>query len=97
MAEAEELVRGYIAAGYQKIHLDASMHLGDDDPSRPLEVEIVAQRAARLAQVAEEAWAATGYPAPRYVIGTEVPVPGGAKQHEDGVQVDLGIECQAND
>ena len=87
MTKAEELVRGYIAAGYQKIHLDASMHLGDDDPSRPLEVEIVAERTARLAQAAEMEHKASRFPTPRYVIGTEVPAPGGAREYEDRVQV----------
>lgn len=89
MTKAEELVRGYIAAGYQKIHLDTSMRLGDDNPSQPLEVEIVAQRTARLAQVAESENTATRFPAPRYVIGTEVPPPGGARQYQDRVQVTL--------
>jgi D-tagatose-1,6-bisphosphate aldolase subunit GatZ/KbaZ len=89
MSKAEELVRGYIAAGYQKIHLDASMHLGDDNPSQPLEVEIVAQRTARLAQMAESEYKATQVPAPRYVIGTEVPPPGGARKFKDKVQVSL--------
>jgi D-tagatose-1,6-bisphosphate aldolase subunit GatZ/KbaZ len=87
MRKAEELVRGCIAAGYQKIHLDASMHLGNDDPSRPLEVEIIAQRTARLAQVSEAECAARGCLAPAYVIGSEVPAPGGAEQHEDRVQI----------
>ena len=31
MAKARDLVRDYVAAGYTKIHLDASMRLGGDD------------------------------------------------------------------
>jgi D-tagatose-1,6-bisphosphate aldolase subunit GatZ/KbaZ len=47
-------------------------------------VEVIAKRAARLAKVAET----TKYhSAPRYVIGTEVPIPGGATDHEEGVSV----------
>jgi D-tagatose-1,6-bisphosphate aldolase subunit GatZ/KbaZ len=71
-----------------KIHLDASMKLGDDDPRQPLDVELSARRAAALAETAEHAWASLGSaPAPRYVIGTEVPIPGGAKAHEDSLEV----------
>ncbi len=87
MAKAERLVQDYVAAGYRKIHLDCSMKLGDD-PDGPLDVEIAAQRTARLAQVAEATAAALGREQElRYVIGTEVPVPGGATEHETHVQV----------
>jgi D-tagatose-1,6-bisphosphate aldolase subunit GatZ/KbaZ len=75
MAKAEELVRGYAAAGFAKIHLDASMACaGDPDPLPP---ELVARRAARLCRAAE---AAAGDGSPVYVVGTEVPVPGGAHE-----------------
>jgi D-tagatose-1,6-bisphosphate aldolase subunit GatZ/KbaZ len=47
----------------------------------PLSDAVVAGRAARLCAVAERAWQAAGGEAPVYVVGTEVPVPGGA--HED--------------
>jgi D-tagatose-1,6-bisphosphate aldolase subunit GatZ/KbaZ len=47
----------------------------------PLQDDVVAGRAARLCAVAERAWRAAGGEAPVYVVGTEVPVPGGA--HED--------------
>jgi D-tagatose-1,6-bisphosphate aldolase subunit GatZ/KbaZ len=88
MNKSEQLVREYIHAGFRKIHLDASMKLADDDVSRPLDVEISARRTAHLAKVCEEAYAKfPGTNAPRYVIGTEVPVPGGAKEHEEGVSV----------
>jgi len=82
MAKAEDLICHYIQAGFQKIHLDCSMRLADD-PAGPLDVEISAKRAARLARVAED----SGALEPRYVIGTEVPVPGGTTEHEDSVQV----------
>ena len=88
MQKSVELVQAYIRAGYVKIHLDASMKLGDDDPGLPLDVELSARRAAALAETAEHACASLGSaPAPRYVIGTEVPIPGGAKAHEDSLQV----------
>jgi D-tagatose-1,6-bisphosphate aldolase subunit GatZ/KbaZ len=88
MHEAETLVRQCVEAGFVKLHLDASMRLADDDPSKPLEVEIASRRAAALARVAEETHAA--HPesaAPRYVIGTEVPAPGGSIEGAGRVDV----------
>ena len=65
-------------AGYQKIHLDASMPCADD-LKNPLEADVVAQRAAVMAEAAEKAFAESraGSDPPVYVIGTEVPAPGG--------------------
>ncbi|MFJ1468589.1 MULTISPECIES: D-tagatose-bisphosphate aldolase, class II, non-catalytic subunit [Massilia] len=79
MARAEVLIDQYVAAGFRKIHLDCSMSCAGDPV--PLPDDVVAQRAARLCAVAERAWRAAGGPAPVYIVGTEVPVPGGA--HED--------------
>ena len=79
MDRAETLVAAYVAAGFTKIHLDCSMACADDQT--PLSDEVVAQRAARLARVAEAAANQTAGPGRLcYVIGTEVPVPGGAHQ-----------------
>jgi D-tagatose-1,6-bisphosphate aldolase subunit GatZ/KbaZ len=87
MQKAEALIRDYVQAGFTKIHLDCSMKLGDD-PEGALSPEIVAQRAARLAKVAESVGAEQRSAlAIRYVIGTEVPIPGGAMEHEEGVRV----------
>ncbi|WP_263378053.1 D-tagatose-bisphosphate aldolase, class II, non-catalytic subunit [Granulicella paludicola] len=74
MAHAETMVAEYARAGFTKIHLDASMSCADD-PER-LSDEVVAQRAVQLCKAAEAAYE-TGDRA-LYVIGTEVPVPGGA-------------------
>jgi D-tagatose-1,6-bisphosphate aldolase subunit GatZ/KbaZ len=78
MEKARTLVRACVLAGYQKIHLDASMACGND-PKGPLDPAVVAQRAAVLAETAESAFAELQFRAdpPVYVIGTEVPVPGG--------------------
>jgi len=84
MAKAEALIRDYIEAGFVKIHLDCSMRLGDD-PGGALDVKVAAGRAVRLAQAAETA--AECHSAPRYIIGTEVPIPGGATEHKEGVSV----------
>src|SRR5271157_6495746 len=81
MAKARELVKSCVRAGYTKIHLDASMRCADDggDRRHPLEDRIVSARAAELCAAAEEAHKELpqGSTAPLYVIGTEVPLPGG--------------------
>lgn len=81
MAKGRELIRACVLAGYTKIHLDASMPLANDsvDRSKPLADEIVSERAADLCAAAEEARREfpSNSPAPVYVIGTEVPIPGG--------------------
>jgi D-tagatose-1,6-bisphosphate aldolase subunit GatZ/KbaZ len=88
MQESEELVRSYVQAGYTKIHVDTSMKLGDDDPALPLDMELAAQRAARLVKSAENTYSNHGTEHKlRYVIGSEVPHPGGAATHEDGIRV----------
>ncbi|WP_343729161.1 D-tagatose-bisphosphate aldolase, class II, non-catalytic subunit [Duganella sp.] len=79
MARSEVLIEQYVRAGFRKIHLDCSMSCAGDPV--PLPDAVVAERAARLCAVAERAWQAVGGEAPVYVVGTEVPVPGGA--HED--------------
>jgi D-tagatose-1,6-bisphosphate aldolase subunit GatZ/KbaZ len=87
LAKSRQLIRDYVAAGYCKIHLDTSMKLGDD-PSEQLSIEMIARRAAELAQVSERSFLESGRDiAPRYVIGTEVPIPGGAQEKEDLFQV----------
>ncbi|MGE5724102.1 MAG: class II D-tagatose-bisphosphate aldolase non-catalytic subunit [Acidobacteriota bacterium] len=72
-----ELARQCVSAGYHKIHLDASMPCGGDPI--PLGPELIAERAALLCCAAEQAAGQlpVGSPPPLYVIGTEVPVPGG--------------------
>lgn len=76
MEKAQAMVAAYAAAGFTKIHLDASMSCADD-PS-PLPTETIAARAAALAATAEHHG---GGRTLCYVIGTEVPVPGGATEH----------------
>jgi D-tagatose-1,6-bisphosphate aldolase subunit GatZ/KbaZ len=75
MSEAVRTVEAYARAGFQKIHLDASMACADDRV--PLSSETIARRAAVLLAAAEQA---SGEAKPVYVIGTEVPVPGGATE-----------------
>lgn len=90
MAKACALVAESVRAGYVKIHLDASMPLGGDrpDPKRGLDPRIVARREAELAAAGEAAFGKTGAgPRPVYVIGTDVPPPGGIVAQGAGVPV----------
>ena len=80
MAKARVMVAEYVRAGFGKIHLDCSegcqgepAQLGD------------AIAAARAADLAKAALAAAADPASLiFVIGTEVPPPGGARADEHG-------------
>jgi D-tagatose-1,6-bisphosphate aldolase subunit GatZ/KbaZ len=77
MAEADVLVRDYVSAGFGKIHLDCSegcagepAQLGDD---------VTAERSAKLARTCCGAGDDL-----LFVVGTEVPPPGGARMDEHG-------------
>ncbi len=89
MARARTLVRDCVLAGYVKIHLDASTRCADDPRHSPMDKAVMAERAADLCLAAEEAYSASrsGQAAPHYVIGTEVPPPGGAQEHEETLTV----------
>jgi D-tagatose-1,6-bisphosphate aldolase subunit GatZ/KbaZ len=76
LAKAADMVRAYVAAGFGKIHLDASMGCAGEPAA--LDDTTVAERAAALCAVAEQAAMKAGVPPPVYILGTEVPVPGGA-------------------
>jgi D-tagatose 6-phosphate 4-epimerase len=83
MQRAKEMIKGYARAGFTKLHLDTSMGCADEPAA--LADELTAERAAALAKVAE---AAVGDgPSPIYIIGTEVPVPGGAQHGLDSLEV----------
>src|SRR6266498_5108592 len=79
MERAHELVRECVLAGYQKVHLDTSMACADDPQDAPLDAHVIAKRAAVLAEAAESAFEElpVGSVPPMYVVGTEVPAPGG--------------------
>ncbi len=79
MEKAKTLVRDYVQAGFTKIHLDCSMPCADDTD---FPVELIAQRAAELAQVASVHELRITNHDLRYVIGSEVPPAGGAKAGE---------------
>jgi len=82
MESAGELVRAYVRAGFHKIHLDCSEPCADDP--RPLPPALCAARAAELAAECERV--APSPAALAYVIGTEVPRPGGALAEEEALR-----------
>lgn len=85
MAQAEAMIVAYVEAGFEKLHLDTSMGCAGEPAA--LNDERTAERAARLAKVAEQTAARIGSTPPVYVIGTEVPPPGGATHALDGIEV----------
>lgn len=85
MAKADRLVSDYVLAGFRKIHLDCSMACAGEPAA--LGDGLIAARTARLAAQAESAWQASGGEPPVYVIGSEVPVPGGAREALDHLAV----------
>lgn len=98
MDNAEELVRQFVLAGFTKIHLDTSMRVADDDLQARLSDEVIAERGARLCKAAEAAYAQRlavhpGSQPPVYIIGSEVPIPGGAQEAEDSVSVTKPEAC----
>ena len=93
MENATELIKHYVGAGFTKIHIDTSMKGNDDDPDTRLSDETIAKRGAYLAKVAQDTYAELLKKdpeaiAPIYIVGSEVPIPGGAVGSEDnGVEV----------
>lgn len=92
MKKAEDLVKAYVLAGYKKIHLDTSMRLGDDSVTEPLSIRTIARRGARLFRVCENAYqellSQNPYEKrPSFIIGSEVPIPGGEQEATDQVAV----------
>lgn len=85
LRNAEVLIERYVSAGFRKIHADCSMSCADDPV--PLPDETIARRAARLIGIAEDAQRRVGGEPCVYVIGTEVPVPGGAAEDLNELEV----------
>ena len=92
MENAKTLVFDYVRAGFTKIHLDTSMRVADDSTTEALSDETIARRSAILAQQALAAYdelvkedPEAVFPA--FIIGSEVPIPGGAQEKEDTLAV----------
>lgn len=90
MGKARALVKEYAEAGFTKIHLDASLSCAGDPV--PLPDETVASRSADLCAVAEE-FRRPGIE-PVYVVGTEVPVPGGVQDQDEGLHITEPAEAE---
>lgn len=92
MEYAKRLVHDYVAAGFTKIHIDTSMKVADDDPDVRLSDAVISRRGAALARVCEDAYQELRKSNPDairpvYVVGSEVPIPGGAQDPNAGMQV----------
>jgi D-tagatose-1,6-bisphosphate aldolase subunit GatZ/KbaZ len=85
MDKAEVMIRAYAEAGFTKLHLDTSMGCAGEPVALP--DELTAARAARLAAAAEDAIRDKHGIKPVYIIGTEVPIPGGAMEELDVLEV----------
>lgn len=92
MKNSKELVRLAVLAGFTKIHLDTSMKLKDDPENERLSDDVIAERSAVLLEECEKAYQELlkikpDAIRPVYIIGSEVPIPGGSQEEEDTLQV----------
>ena len=93
MAQAKILVHDYVKAGFSKIHIDTSMKVNSDDANIRLSDDVIAKRGIALIKVCEEAYKELVKENkdaihPVYIIGSEVPIPGGSQDAKDkGVAV----------
>jgi D-tagatose-1,6-bisphosphate aldolase subunit GatZ/KbaZ len=100
MEKSIELLKEYTAAGFTKIHIDTSMRVADDGKNARLSDKTIARRAAILCEAAEQAYKELraknpDAPEPVYIIGSEVPIPGGAQENESTVSVTKPEEFHA--
>lgn len=92
MEHAKKLVYDCVKAGYTKVHLDTSMKLGDDPKDEMLSNDVIAERGAILYQECDRAYKELleenpDAVHPVYIIGSEVPIPGGSQEEDDNLQV----------
>lgn len=92
MEKSVELVKLFVLAGFKKIHLDTSMRVADDPTDEMLSDETIARRGAILYEACEEAYQELLKKNPKevrpaFIIGSEVPIPGGAQEAEDSIAV----------
>lgn len=92
MEHAKKLVYDCVKAGYTKVHLDTSMKLGDDPKDEMLSNDVIAERGAILYKECDRAYKELleenpDAVHPVYIIGSEVPIPGGSQEDDDNLQV----------
>jgi D-tagatose-1,6-bisphosphate aldolase subunit GatZ/KbaZ len=85
MAKASTMIEAFAKAGFTKLHLDTSMGCAGEPVALP--DAITAERAAKLAAVAEAALQGMDGIKPVYIVGTEVPIPGGAMEEIEELEV----------
>ena len=91
MEKSIELVYQYTRAGFTKIHLDTSMKVADDAEGL-LSTEVIARRGATLYKAAIKGYEELKAEKPDairpvFIVGSEVPIPGGAQEAEDSLAV----------
>jgi len=92
MNNAKKLIKEYVLAGFTKIHIDTSMPLLGDIEGSVFGDDLISYRATELCKVAEMAYLNLKKDNenaihPVYIIGSEVPIPGGAQEEEEGPTV----------
>ena len=92
MEKSRELVRLFVLAGYTKIHLDTSMKLADDPVDEALSADVIAARGVDLYKVCIEAFEELRKEQPDalrpvFIVGSEVPIPGGIQDEEEELEV----------
>lgn len=85
MAKAKVMIKAFAEAGFTKLHLDTSMGCAGEPAALP--DVLTAERAASLAAVAEAALEGSVGIKPVYIVGTEVPIPGGAMEELEILEV----------
>ncbi|WP_176037612.1 D-tagatose-bisphosphate aldolase, class II, non-catalytic subunit [Brucella tritici] len=85
LLKSDVMIDAFVRAGFTKIHLDTSMGCAGEPVALP--DAVTAERAARLAKVSEAAAREAGYDLPVYIIGTEVPIPGGAMEEIEELEL----------
>ncbi len=93
ISNAAGMVQAYAQAGFGKLHLDASMACMGDNQDGPLAPALIAYRSALLCAIAEAAVGA-GAAAPVYVVGTDIPTPGGALEADLAMQITTPQQIQ---
>jgi len=92
MEKALDMVKLYADAGFTKLHLDASVRCEDDRELSIDEFEILAcERVAEMAQIAGKSSNAENI---SYIIGTEVPTPGGCQEDEENLKPTSAEEAE---
>ena len=99
MGKACSMVKEYALAGYSKFHLDASTCLADDPKGkdRTFNPEIIAEREAKLCFEIEKIYKNifdSDKLLPVYVIGSEVPAPGGTKEAKENIEITSSVNLK---